>query len=73
MKTEELKKTEPVELTLEESGNLCFLILSALKDVKPKDISGNTIADAVGRSYVESLKTAHQKIAAANDKMMGKS
>jgi len=61
----------PVNLTLEESGALCHLIIRELAINVDADMDNtNELAAAANAAFLRGLATAHAKISAANDKLM---
>jgi hypothetical protein len=63
--------TRSVDLTLEESGVLCHLLLGEILKAEAGGYKGPLGADM--RPFYERMTTLHQKLAAANDILMGKS
>jgi hypothetical protein len=60
------EKTLPVELTLEESGILCHLMMGQ-KEFRDAALSGETRNPVIARCFL-----LYKKLADCNDKLMGK-
>ncbi len=74
-KDEEGIRRESVELSLEESGVLCHLLLSSFKDSTKlvKLVGGESfLSDAPYGPFGKRMRELYMKLADANDKLMGK-
>ena len=71
-----MKKTKLVELTMEETGWLCHLILPALveleKAAQRRDFMSTIMTPAVYASVHARVTALYAKLADANDDLMGK-
>lgn len=71
------ERTEPVELTLEESGTLCHLLLphivalskAARSRAKPVSMFDDP---EIAKAQADRMRDLYAKLSAANDKLMGK-
>jgi len=63
---------QPVELTLNESGMLCHMLLRHIMDTKASAKGSAILTPAVQRSVIRQLEHLYAKLAAANDRLMGK-
>lgn len=67
--------TLPVELTLEESGTLCHLLLPAIQDLD-RIASTNQVSmvatPKVARAVARRMLVLYAKLSSCNDKLMGK-
>jgi hypothetical protein len=67
-------KAKNVELTLEETGWLCHLLLADLLRPVPKPSTGGSFLyhEDIIRAVINRKSTLYKKLADANDELMGK-
>ncbi len=65
--------TESISLTLDESGMLCHLLMAEIvKMEKPAKVKSAIFTPEVTKAVCERASRLYLKLAAANDKLMGK-